>query len=83
MRVVFVVDAMKYLSEGAFTDIFLYFEPVGYVVPNFTYIFTFVIVEATVFRAIWCLQSFTISSLFCVYVVDLVKLQDFSSLVVK
>ena len=79
-----VIIALENLTERALSNALLDLESVRNMVVNVTYIFSFVVVKAPVFRAIRCCERLsTILSLEDVEVEDLIVLQYLGFLVVE
>ena len=77
-----MVEAFEDLAEGALSDSFLYFEPVGDVVVGVADILTLVVVEAVVLGSVWSREGLLVP-LEEVDEPDLVVLEDFGLFVVE
>jgi hypothetical protein len=75
-----MIEAFEYLSKRAFTLSFGNLETVSYLVSNFAYILTFVIVKAIIIDPIGTHNSFLIVN---VQVKDLVIFKDLCSFYIK
>lgn len=77
-----MVPGFEYLSKGALTDSLVDFKPVSDVVMDITYVFTLVIIEATVF---WTIRSIKFTSLFFlqIYEIYLIVIKDFSFFIIE